>query len=630
MRSIRRRKNQSEVSGGTTSTQAPSRHVLKSAIVEASAGTGKTRALVNRIADAVEGGASLHEIAAVTFTHAAAGEMKLRLRSELEDRRLPQAQQLEQAFVGTIHSFCAQMLRQRPVEACVDPMFSELSQLEASGIFARTFARWFEQELGAANPVLERALGRLGSDDDCKDPAGALRLAAWSLTEWRDFDAPWRRDPFDFENELDAVLDDIDAFLDLRSRCTRPQADALFQSYQPVQDFRERLKQAAQLRVNVAEQVESDLIRLLRDVRWAKPGGGPFGQGVTREQVIASWQRAELSINSFIERSGADLAAQLRDTLWPVVEHYAEAKRREGVLDFHDLLLSSVNLLENEAAREYFQRRYRHVFVDEFQDTDPLQARILLKLARFEPDHTLFLVGDPKQSIYRFRRADLEMFQSVCSRLREHGVDEQKLGKSHRSTQTIQGFVNAAFENRMQPYLPLTDGRPPIPNQPAVIALPMPTPYSDRGSELRYTKKSILQCGPSTVAAFVDWLVHKSGWRVSVKNGDLVPVRPEHICILFRRFTNFGVDLTSDYVRSLEVRGLPHVLVGSKSFHGREEIGVLRAALRAIEWPEDELSVFATLRGPLFAISDAVLLRFRNVHCKGRRMHPFMQLPPEV
>src|SRR5206468_2374410 len=213
---------------------------------------------------------------------------------------------------------------------------------------------------------------------------------------------------------------------------------------------------------------------------------------------------------------------------------------RAGQLDFMDLLLEARNLLRHEAARAGLQVLYDRIFVDEFQDTDPLQAEILLLLAASDPAERdwrkaapapgkLFVVGDPKQSIYRFRRADARLFRRVCSDLKDAGASGRELTSSRRSTTTIQSFVNAAFEK----------------------------------------------------------------W---------IPVQPEHVCILFRRFTNFGVDLTQEYVRALEARGIAHLLVGSKSFHRREEIGTLRAALRAIEWPDDELSVFAVLRGSLCAI----------------------------
>jgi len=123
-------------------------------VVEASAGTGKTTALVQRIADVIAAGTPVEKVVAVTFTHAAAGNMKLRVRQELESRRGQEpdpavrdrlaeaARTLDRAFIGTIHAFCAQLLRRRPVEAQVDPVFQELAQPDALRVFARVFRRW--------------------------------------------------------------------------------------------------------------------------------------------------------------------------------------------------------------------------------------------------------------------------------------------------------------------------------------------------------------------------------------------------------------------------------------------------------------------------------------------------------
>jgi ATP-dependent exoDNAse (exonuclease V) beta subunit len=120
--------------------------------------------------------------------------------------------------------------------------------------------------------------------------------------------------------------------------------------------------------------------------------------------------------------------------------------------------------------------------------------------------------------------------------------------------------------------------------------------------------------------------VNKSGWIVE-ENGGTVPIESRHICILFRRLRNFSADVTRPYVRALEARRLPHVLVGGRSFHDREEIVALRNALTAIEWPDDELRVYATLRGPLFAFSDDALFVYRQtLNADGelqlRRLHP--------
>src|SRR5207247_7242794 len=115
---------------------------------------------------------------------------------------------------------------------------------------------------------------------------------------------------------------------------------------------------------------------------------------------------------------------------------------------------------------------------------------------------------------------------------------------------------------------------------------------------------------PDAVGAYDEWLTNESGWTVE-KDGKAVTIRPRHVCILFRRFRAFSRDVTRPYVRALESRRIPHVLVGGRSLHDREEIIALRNALAAIEWPDDELRVFATLHGPLFAFGDEALLAFR-------------------
>src|SRR5260370_11137482 len=152
----------------------------------------------------------------------------------------------------------------------------------------------------------------------------------------------------------------------------------------------------------------------------------------------------------------------------------------------------------------------------------------------------------------------------------------------------------------------------------------MPRPYD--GEKIK--AKAILQCSPSAVAAFIQWLLKSSGWTVREdKKGQRRPIKAEDVCILLRRFTNNGVDLTQDYVRSLEARKIEHVLVGSKGLHEREETAAIRTALRAIEWPDDELSVYAVLHGPLFGIDDATLLRFKEQH---GRFRPVAQPPADA
>jgi ATP-dependent helicase/nuclease subunit A len=619
----------------------------RSWVVEASAGTGKTTALVDRMVEVIAHGTPVQTIVAVTFTHAAAGNMKLRVRQELERRRASEddpvaktllaeaARSLDRAFIGTIHAFCAQLLRRRPVEAGVDPVFQELAQPDAMRVFGRVFQKWIERCLVSPSSAMVRSVARLAwrEERDLDDPIGALRNAAWALAEWRDFDAPWDKRGFDRDARLATLIEKAEATLELRDR-GKPR-DVLYEGLTPLAEFLDRVRRArdaGQYDVNITE---SEILRLPREVRWLKQGGGKYGDGIAREAVFGSWQRLTEAIEEFRRSADADLAAHLRDDLWQVVELYQKEKARSGQLDFMDLLLGARNLLQHDRARADLQRIYQRIFVDEFQDTDPLQAEVLLLLAAANPEERdwrkaapvpgkLYVVGDPKQSIYRFRRADANLFRRVCRGLTQAGAGSRELTSSTRSTRVVQAFVNAAFENRIPNYLPLDGGVDAPQDQPGIIALPMPEPYGSRN----LSNVKIEECSPNAVAAFIQWLCRESGWKIRDRSsGTPVVIKPEHVCILFRRFSNFGIDLTQEYVRCLEARGIAHLLVGSKSFHRREEVGTLRTALRAIEWPDDELSVFAVLRGGLCAVLDDTLLRFGAAYGGFR---PMRQLPPDL
>ncbi len=387
------------------------------------------------------------------------------------------------------------------------------------------------------------------------------------------------------------------------------------------------------------DSLESLLIKLIRDLKKnPQKGAGLFAENVPREQVVQARQHLLDQLEAFQHAADADLAAILRGEMWDLVARYDQLKRRAGKLDFVDLLLLARDLVrEKPDVRRYLQDRFTHIFIDEFQDTDPLQAEILLLLAADNSAESdwlkvapkagkLFVVGDPKQSVYKFRRADVVLYREIRDALQKRGVGIVQLTTSFRALRPIQELVNAAFEPEMQDdaasgqaaYSPLLGETPALGTQPSIIALPAPKPYGS----MRISRQAIDACLPETIVAYIEWLVRESGWKVRDPENpaQLQPISSRHICVLFRRFTNFGRDITRDYVRSLEAREIPHLLVGSKSFHSREEVETLRAALTAIEWPEDELSVFATLKGSLFAIPDNLLLRFRH---EIGRLHPF-------
>lgn len=596
-------------------------------VVEAAAGTGKTTELIARIIAVIgEGRAKLDQVVAVTFTEMAAGEMKLRLRTELDRARKEAvdplhaqrfeaaAEAMETARMGTIHSFCADLLRERPVQAGIDPGFAVLSENDADRLLDRAFDHWFQAVLASPPPGVRRFLRREAEDQSSDGPRGRLRWAARSLIERRDFDGVWPRVNFDRDPLIDELLVEIeqlgaagvvasgsDRFVQHLRRLHREHLEILEEERQRARDY-----DALERRLGLI---------LSEDKGWNHEGR----VSEARRPLVARRAALHRRLTSFVEEAEADLAAALHAELQPVVTAYVDLLRKAGALDFLDLLLVTRNLLHRDATvRHELQARFTHLFVDEFQDTDPLQADIVLSLAGDDgpTPGKLFVVGDPKQAIYRFRRADVTLYERVKKDLLAQGGELLRLSTSFRAQPAIQSVVNASFAPLMQgaedgsqaTYVPLEAFRASTP-QPSVVALPVPRPYGARGY---VTKTAVAASLPDAVGAFVHWMVEQSGWTVEA-DGVSVPLAARHVCLLFTRMQGWGgADIARPYVRALEDRQVPHVLVGGRSLFGREEVMAMRAVLEAIEWPYDRLMVYAVLRGPFFSFSDEALLRFRE------------------
>ncbi len=652
------------VAGADEGARRRIRHSLdESLMVEAAAGTGKTTELVFRLVELLRSGRTTPAgIVAVTFTRKAAGELKLRLRSRLDQARVQSADpeeivrldnavaRLEEAHVGTIHSFCGELLRERPVEAGIDPAFEELAEDEAPTFFDRAFRPWIQERLRDLPPPLRRLLSRLPSGDAGEgSPLETIRAAAWRFLEWRDFGATWTRRPFDRRARIEQCVEQIRELAEILEQA--PPRDELAAALRPVLDLALWIRRAEQEGPLDEDRLEAFLVELPGKLaRSGQPRRGPglFAPGYPRQQVLQMKEHLQEELIRFRTEADADLAAVIQHEFRDLVGRYEDLKLRHGRLDFVDLLVKARDVLVgNEPVRRYFQSRFSHIFVDEFQDTDPLQAEILLLLAADDPQVTdwrevrpvagkLFLVGDPKQSIYRFRRADVLLYRQIRDRLAERGVGLVHLTRSFRSVRPIQEAVNAAFAPVMvedqasgQPaYLPLDEVRGARPCQPSVLVLPVPHPYGKREIANFAIETSL----PAAAAAFTHWLIHQSGWQVQdpEADGQWVPISPRHIAFLFRRFVSWNRDVTREYARELEIRGIPHVLAGSRSFHEREEIESVATALAAVEWPDDELSVYATLRGPFFSISDRKLFVFREEHGPIRPFRRYPEVEPDL
>ena len=647
-------------------------------VVEAAAGTGKTTALVERILSLLRSGkATLRSLVAVTFTEKAAGEMKLRLRTEIEKARSAASQgsqtnaenervnlnralsELEAAHIGTIHAFCADLLRERPVEAKVDPLFEVASESESERIYGEAFTRWFQNTLKDPGEGVARVLRRASREREDDGPQKALYLAGLNIVGQRDFPTPYTQPAFDRKGAIDAAVERLRSLVDYAPKGS-PES-WLTQSLLEIGRILFEIDRRQGPRDHDA--VEAWLRMLARSKCWGWKGSGQWfnrAEGVTRQSVLDLRAAVKEDLDRVLDAADADLAALLFRELWAapkgdphlardgqsghaergIVHAYEELKARAGKLDFLDLLARTRDLLvTGNAVRRELQARFTHLLVDEFQDTDPLQAEILLLLAASDPKAIdfrqvrvvpgkLFVVGDPKQSIYRFRRADIALYETIKEQLLRDGASLVHLQTSFRSAPSIQRFVNAAFAPLMQPneqrsqaaYVPLAPFRANPEGQPTIIALPVPRPYTDFGRIMNFKIDESL---PDAVGAFIDWLVTKSGWTVTDRGStERVKVESRHVCLLFKRLQSFGTDVTRPYVRALEARRLPHVLVGGKSFHEREEVIAIRNVLSAIEWPDDAMSVYATLHGPFFAFCDDALLAFKHTQ---KHLHPLRE-----
>ncbi|MDQ3667450.1 MAG: UvrD-helicase domain-containing protein [Acidobacteriota bacterium] len=640
-------------------------------VVEAAAGTGKTTALVDRILfGIISGRVSLGKTVAVTFTDFAAGELKLRLRSAIEAARhkhesspriislLTRAvRELEEARIGTIHSFCADLLREHPVEAGIDPLFEVAPDDLACPLFDLAFERWFEKRLAAPGEGVRRILrrlprkgfggrrsGTLARRPRESGPKPILRAAARELARERDFTTSWKRfDGFAREVDIDALILEMEE-LGEWSEVGDPE-QWLTKSLAYLKRFVAEITRLESLgNPRDYDGIEARLFGFLGGWGRAKDWKAYYARdSFPADEIRNRRDELKVRVQKFVDDAGADLAPRLREELWPVVEEFEQLKERAGYLDFLDLLLRARNLIrDNRDIRIELQQRFTHIFVDEFQDTDPLQADILMLLAADDPDHEdwrqvrpvpgkLFIVGDPKQSIYRFRRADVALYQEVKRQIVASGGALVELNVSFRSGPEIQKAVNAAFAPVMSDesstqahYVPLAPSKTALDTQPAIVALPVSQPYGDFG---RVVDWKIDESLPKDVAAFLDWMVNESGWTVTERErAERVPLQPRHICLLFRRLRHYSTDVARPYVQALEAHRIPHLLVGGSSFHSREEVEAIRNALTAVEWPNDELAVFATLKGPLFAFTDSQLLAYRS---RCSTLHPFKKPPDD-
>ncbi|MCG6919854.1 MAG: UvrD-helicase domain-containing protein [Acidobacteria bacterium] len=584
-----------------------------SLVVEAGAGTGKTTLLIDRIESLVRSGAArLDEIAAVTFTENAATTMKLRLRERLEAARvgagLPPEERaraaealevLERANVSTIHALCAAILQERPIECGVVPGFRMADEAEADVLFARAWEEWLGERLTHGDDVLLEALDR-GIPLEAPSVWGertSLRGLARVLLEQRDLTPLVAEDPFDPEAAKGELL----------AKASR--ARTLAAAAREGDLLAERLEgfvahaEAAQFLKGPA-LVEHLLSPPDVPKNFGHRPRWPSTETLEEARGIAAWSRE--SAREWRAAVGADVHGRLVHALAGVTTLYERAKAEKGVLDFLDLLLKARDALRDRpAVREHFQRRFRHLIIDEFQDTDPLQVQLARLLAGGRPG-ALVVVGDAKQSIYRFRRAEVRLFRELADEARD---GDQRivlhLKQNFRSRPAILRFVNRVFgelieasEEADQPAYEPISPPPGLPDEPSVVALRFPAPPAAAGNDLLHAEAGAL-------ATFLAEAARGAHTVRDPVSGASRPSQAGDVLVLTRRLTKVSV-----LEEAFEAAGLRFAVEGGKSFFDRQEVHETLAVLRAIDDPSDRLSLVAALRSSFFGVSDRDIVAY--------------------
>lgn len=630
--------------------------------VEAGAGTGKTTALVGRIVGLiVSGEATIDQIVAITFTEAAAGELRDRVAEQLEaiaraDEVLspsiedsedhgPRRFRAEQALaglpdaaIGTLHGFARRMLVEHPFEALVPPGFDVCDDVQATVDFEDRWDSMLASLLGDA--ALEEPLQRLLCCgvrlDDLRSLAAVLN-DNWDLVDDVALGAEGARredivsrghpdsgDPTDQGDtgraglsaqpavDVRPVLDALTAAMELARYC-RNASDLLFEHLVGLQSLHDSLCRYAQ-----DPMVVLDLLARAGSLQCARGQRGNWSRDV--EDVRAALASADAGRRALLLTVGSAALRPVLARLASATLEAAGARRTEGRLEFHDLLVLARQLLRsNPEVCAALSDRWTRLFVDEHQDTDPIQIELAVRIAAGRPpagsggvDATiswhelsvepgrLFFVGDPKQSIYRFRRADIAQFMAARE---QFGDQPLQLTRNRRSVPGVVSWVNAVFEEligpgvpgEQPPYVALVADRPALDGtEPAVVVL---------GGAQRANLERVRRDEAEDIADTVR-RVRDEQWKVSGPDGE-VPARLSDIAVLVPTRLTLGRLQTA-----FDAAGIPYRLEGTSVVYRSPEVHDLLTVLRAIDDPTDEVAIAAALRTPLLGCGDDDLARF--------------------
>ncbi len=614
-------------------------------LVEAAAGTGKTSLLAGRVIRLLASSVSPGAIAAITFTEFAAGELRDRVASFLDEvlaRRMPvelklafadgvtQAQRdslaaargrLDELTCTTIHGFCHNLLRTYAVEAAIDPGAEILDRVQAEFAFASIFERWLRERLGkleaGTDPIAVVAR---------HDPIGAEKL----LRKFSEFRRDYRTArPLPSSINRTADQEFIECVAEFRrwfaSAGGPPEAEqdinqleqlaGHFQGkFDPAPSFERLWELAHPPQMTIMRSRGYDLQRYQRRGAWQRKRERSEGARLA-DEAVAHYDRCAEAFRELMGSLATAIASVFSAELDELLRAFEEFKRSAAVVDFDDLLYITRRVLrEHEAVRQAAADRYSRILVDEFQDTDPVQAEIIFLLAGsgaasghwydrpLMPGH-LFMVGDPKQAIYRFRGADIATYRQAREAIeRQFSGNVVRVASNFRSRGAILDHINNCFRAPLQTqeagYVELESTRDHAEHGlPCVAKIKIDIVPQSRVDDIRDEEARIVA---ETCARLIGNLTLKRE-KVTrlVAPGDIALLAPT------------GTELWR-YERALEEVGLPFSSQAGKNLFRRQEAQDLVALIRALADPRDTLALGALLRGPMVGLTEQELLDIKG------------------
>ena len=528
--------------------------------VSAGAGTGKTAVLVERFVRAVcDEGVDVDSMLVITYTKRAAGELRSRIRSELHARgRHDLARELDGAWISTIHGFCNRLLKAYPFQAGLDPRFRELDEAQAAVLRSEAFEAALDAFCSEDEPDRIRLLATYTAP-------GLRRMLTGIYETLRSAGRPLMLElgtPPQLAGRVEALAE--------AARCLADDQDA-----------------SELQRANAARLVDilgrSPSAEQLLDLSPHKNRQGAR---------TASYEEARKRV----EQAALDeVAMRDRDLLQALLEgfatEYAAAKRREAALDFEDLQLAARDLLRgHDVIREREQLRFRHVSVDEFQDTNRLQCELIDLISAGPGEKEVFFVGDEFQSIYGFRHADVQVF-------RERRAEEGgglALTRNYRSRPDVLAAVNHLFAeefgDEFQPLAASGEFPDPVFGHPVELLVTDKASYRDTGPGMHWRRAEA-----RAVARRV---------RELVDGGDATP---GEIVLLFAAGTD-----AEWYEQELRTLGLPTYRATGRGYFGQQQVVDLLAYLRLVHNRYDDQALVTVLASPFVGLSNDALVLLRR------------------